>query len=101
MTSNPEEERTLLAELRTLMAEKRTLLAYLRTAAVIFTIPLSIFTVLLATSKYYDLQAIFFPFTTVVCFCIILLSLGVYMIANAFRQIRSLDRSIKTLKKKK
>jgi len=82
-----------------LLAEKRTSLAVLRTGIAIFTLPLSVFTILIATSRYYEVQNSLHFIIPLLVICILLVSLGLYMIYRSFRKIKNIDRKIQEIKK--
>jgi uncharacterized membrane protein YidH (DUF202 family) len=66
---------TALALIRTIDAEKRTHLAELRTGIGILTIPMSLLTILIATSDYYSVEAMF-PLILIVVSGIIILTVN-------------------------
>lgn len=83
-----------------LLAEKRTSLAVLRTAIAIFTLPLSVFTVLIATSRYYEISTSLHFIIPLLIICIVLISLGVYLIFRSFRRLKDIDYKIQEIKSK-
>ena len=84
-----------------LLSEKRTSLSVLRTGIAIITLPISVFTVLIATSKYYDIENVTFFLTTVIIICAILIILGSYFIIRSFKKIKDIDHKIQEIKKQK
>jgi len=82
-----------------LLAEKRTSLAILRTAIAIFTLPISVFTVLIATSKYYDVSASLHFIIPLLIICLMLITLGAYLILRSFKKIKDVDHKIQEIKK--
>lgn len=82
-----------------LLAEKRTSLAVLRTAIAIFTLPISVFTVLIATSEYYDVMTSLHFIIPLFLICIMLVTLGAYLILRSFKKIKDVDHKILEIKK--
>ena len=83
-----------MVQIQVLLAEKRTSFALLRTGIAVFSLPLSVITVLIATSKYYDLNEILPLFVVLMIICFLLSSLGVYLILRSIRKIWKFDKRI-------
>ena len=82
-----------------LLAEKRTSLAVLRTGIAIFTLPLSVFTILIATSKYYEISNSLHFIIPLLIICILLISIGIFLIYRSFKKIKTVDNKIHEIKK--
>ena len=92
MNERSKDINTALALIRTIDAEKRTHLAELRTGIGILTIPMSLLTILIATSDYYSVEAMFPLILIVVSGIIILTVIGGYLVINAFKKLRKTEK---------
>ena len=90
----PEQINLDMGQIQVLLAEKRTSFSLLRTGIAVFSLPLSVITVLIATSKYYDLNEILLLFVILMSICFLLSSLGVYLILRSIRKIWRFDKRI-------
>lgn len=82
-----------------LLAEKRTSLAVLRTGIAIFTLPISVFTILIATSKYYEISNSLHFIIPLLIICLLLISIGMYLMYRSFKKIKTIDNKIYEIKK--
>ncbi len=82
----------ILSVIRTLEAEKRTHLAELRTGIGILTIPFSLTTILIATSNYYEVEAVLYFITGLVFGILVLVVIGGYLVTRSLKRIRKIDR---------
>jgi uncharacterized membrane protein YidH (DUF202 family) len=89
----------LINEVQLVLAEKRTSLAQLRTGITVFAFPLSVFSVLIATSKYYEIEDNLGLFISLMVLCIGLAVLGTYLVQRSVTRIRHHDKIIAELKK--
>ena len=92
LPEQPPNLRTTLAIIRTIEAEKRTYLAELRTGIGILTIPLSLMTILIATSNYYDVNAVLSFVVALVIGIAALVIVGGYLVAKSFVRIKRSER---------
>jgi len=83
-----------------LLAEKRTSLSVLRTAIALFTVPTSVFTILVATSRYYDLNASLYFAVPLFLLCSFLIFFGLYLVIRSLRRLHDIDRKIQEMKEK-
>ena len=90
----------VISEVQLILAEKRTSLAFLRTGIAVFALPLSVLSVLIATSRYYHFMNVLPLLVPLLVICLILISLGFYLILRAIIKIRRYDRIINGLKGK-
>ena len=90
--NEPMDLRMTLSLIRTIEAEKRTHLAELRTGIGILTIPFSLTTILIATSNYYEIEAVLGFITGLVIGIIVLAVIGGYLVVRSLRRIRETDR---------
>ena len=81
------------------MAEKRTSLSQLRTGISVFAFPLSVLSLLIATSKYYDVQETLGLLVPLVVLSAGLVVLGIYLVQRSVTRIRHHDQIIAKLKK--
>ena len=84
--------RMTLAVIRTIEAEKRTHLAELRTGIGILTIPFSLTTILIATSNYYDIEAVLYFISGLVIGILVLVTVGGYLVTRSLQRIRETDK---------
>jgi uncharacterized membrane protein YidH (DUF202 family) len=89
----------IINEVQLILAEKRTSLASLRTGIAVFAIPLSIMGVLVATSRYYEIQDVLHLFIGVMVMNALLLALGAYLVIRAIIKLRREDRMINDIKR--
>jgi len=92
LPEQPPSLRTTLAIIRTIEAEKRTHLAELRTGIGILTIPLSLMTILIATSNYYDVNAVLSFIIALVIGITALVIVGGYLVFRSLVRIRRNER---------
>ncbi len=101
MKQNKFQDTTIaINEAQLLLAEKRTSLSAMRTGIAVLALPISVLSVLIATSKYYDIEKVIHllvPLGVLVC---LLLILGGYLIIRATIRIRRYDRLIMEIKRK-
>lgn len=90
--NEPIDLRMTLSLIRTIEAEKRTHLAELRTGIGILTIPFSLTTILIATSNYYEIEAVLGLISGLVIGILVLASVGGYLVVRSLRRIRETDR---------
>ena len=57
---------TIVSEVQLILAEKRTSLAALRTGIAVLVLPFSVLSILITTSKYYQLQHVWYLFAPLV-----------------------------------
>lgn len=89
----------IIGEVQLVLAEKRTSLATMRTGIAVFALPLSVLSVLVATSKYYEIDQVLYLFLPLLGLCGGLVVLGVYLTHRSVRRIRHYDDLILELKK--
>ena len=92
LPEQPPNLRTTLAIIRTIEAEKRTYLAELRTGIGILTIPLSLMTILIATSNYYDVNAVLSFIVALIMGIAALVIVGGYLVFRSFVRIKQSER---------
>ncbi len=92
LPEQPPNLRTTLAIIRTIEAEKRTYLAELRTGIGILTIPLSLMTILIATSNYYDVNAVLSFIVALIMGIAALVIVGGYLVFRSFVRIKRSER---------
>ncbi len=92
LPEQPPNLRTTLAIIRTMEAEKRTYLAELRTGIGILTIPLSLMTILIATSNYYDVNAVLSFIVALIMGIAALVIVGGYLVFRSFVRIKRSER---------
>ena len=93
-------ENIAINEIQLILAEKRTSLAVLRTGIAVLALPLSVLSVLIATSKYYDIQRVLHFLIPLIVLNIALIIVGVYLIIRSIVRMRHYDRFIKEIKQK-
>jgi len=81
-----------------LLSEKRTSLSVLRTGIAIFTLPMSVLTVLVATSRFYDVNSSLHFIIPLLIICIVLVILGLYLVFKSFKRIKDIDHKIHEIK---
>jgi uncharacterized membrane protein YidH (DUF202 family) len=79
------------------LADKRTILAYLRTGIGILMIPLSLLTILIATSSRYEVSDVLWMLLALGAGFILFMVFGIWMVVQAFRQLRAVDMRLKEL----
>ncbi|MHA1485008.1 MAG: hypothetical protein ACTSPR_06795 [Candidatus Thorarchaeota archaeon] len=92
LPEQPPNLRTTLAIIRTIEAEKRTYLAELRTGIGILTIPLSLMTILIATSNYYDVNAVLSFVVALIIGITALVIIGGYLVFRSLARIKRSER---------
>lgn len=83
-----ESEGIIISEVQLLLAEKRTSLAAMRSGIAVFALPLSVLSVLIATSKYYDINHVLHLLVPLLLISTALVFLGAYLIIRAIIKIR-------------
>ena len=94
------EESIAINEAQLLLAEKRTSMAFMRTGIAVFSLPLSALSILIATSKYYEIQDVLYFLIPLLAICAGLIVLGVFLVTRSVLRIRTYDSHIHELKKK-
>jgi len=89
-----------ISRVQLLLAEKRTSLAALRTGIAIFTLPLSVTTVLVTTSRYYNFIENLHYLIPLLVLCILLVTVGTYLIFVALIRHRHQNEQIRLIKMK-
>ena len=92
LPEQPPNLRNTLAIIRTIEAEKRTYLAELRTGIGILTIPLSLMTILIATSNYYDVNAVLSFVVALIIGITALVIVGGYLVFRSLGRIKQSER---------
>jgi hypothetical protein len=92
-------EGLVINEIQLILAEKRTSLAIMRTGIAVFVLPLSVLSILVATSRYYDLEQVMPLLVPLFVICAALVVLGTYLTHRAVLKIRKFDAMIQELKK--
>ncbi len=87
-------------EARLILADKRTQLATLRTGIAVFALPLTLTSLLIAFSKYYQIEKVLGMLVPVLIACIGLAALGLFLIVRATVRLRADDRLLAWLKSK-
>ncbi|HEY4416388.1 MAG TPA: hypothetical protein VGO57_11915 [Verrucomicrobiae bacterium] len=90
----------VMQEIQVLLAEKRTSLSTLRTGIAIFALPLSVLSVLIATSKFYQIEKVIYWLVPLLLLNLGLIVLGIYLIVRAIRHIRHYEKTIEQFKKR-
>lgn len=93
-----EQLRLLINEVQLVLAEKRTSLAVIRTGIAVSALPLSITGLLIATSKFYDVSTMLHYLIPLLVVCLVMLTLGVYLMIRGFRDVHRKDLVITRLK---
>jgi uncharacterized membrane protein YidH (DUF202 family) len=93
-------ESTAIAEVQLLLAEKRTSLAALRTGIVVFSLPLSVLGLLVATSRYYDVEKALHFLLPLLILSGALVVLGTWLCFRSIRRLRHEERLIQAIKAK-
>ena len=89
-----------ISRVQLLLAEKRTSLAALRTGIAIFTLPLSVTTVLVTTSRYYNFIENLHYLIPLLVLCVLLVTVGTYLIFVALIRHRHQNEQIRLIKMK-
>ena len=102
---HPEEEQeasdaTIIAEIQLLLAEKRTSLAVLRTGIAMAILPLSVMSLLVATSRYYEVEKVWHILVPLLAISLALLIVAAYLISRSIAKFIREDRLIMEIKKK-
>jgi uncharacterized membrane protein YidH (DUF202 family) len=87
----------IINEMQLLLSEKRTSLSILRTGITVMLFPMSVLTVLLATSRYFDINRQLKFAVPLGIICLGFLILGLYLIIKAARQIKKCDHAASML----
>ena len=100
----PEEQEasdgTIIAEIQLLLAEKRTSLAVLRTGIAMLVLPLSVMSLLVATSRYYDMEEVWHILVPLLVISLALVILAAFLIIRSVSKFVRQDRLIREIKKK-
>ncbi len=86
------------SRIMTLLSEKRTLLSELRTAITMFVLPLTILTVLIATSRYYNIQNNIPLLIIIGGISLILLLISIVMTVRSLGKMAIVDKKLKNEK---
>jgi uncharacterized membrane protein YidH (DUF202 family) len=102
---HPEDEQetsdgTIIAEIQLLLAEKRTSLAVLRTGITMAILPLSVMSLLVATSRYYEMEKVWHILVPLLAISLVLLIVAAYLISRSIVKFMKEDRLIMEIKKK-
>src|SRR5216684_4177224 len=93
-------ENLIFGEIQVLLAEKRTALASLRTGIAVFALPLSVLSVLIATSRYYNIETVMPLLVPLLLLNFGLVVLGSWLIYRSIRRIHHYERRIRELTQK-
>ncbi len=88
----------VINQVQLLLAEKRTSLAVMRTGIAVLALPLSIISLLIATSKYYDVEEVLHLASVLGILLAGLCVLGLYLITRSIIRMHTFDRHIHLLK---
>jgi len=91
-------EGTVMGEVQLLLAEKRTSLATLRTGIAVEALPLSVLGLLVATSKYYEVDKVMHLLGPLLALSLALAVLGGWLVFRAMVRIRRQERAIQRIK---
>ena len=91
---------TIIAEIQLLLAEKRTSLAVLRTGITMAILPLSVMSLLVATSRYYEIEKVWHILVPLLVISLALLIVAAYLISRSIVKFMREDRLIMEIKKK-
>jgi uncharacterized membrane protein YidH (DUF202 family) len=91
---------TIIAEIQLLLAEKRTSLAVLRTGITMAILPLSVMSLLVATSRYYEIEKVWHILVPLLLISLALLIVAGYLISRSIVKFMREDRLIMEIKKK-
>ncbi len=91
---------TIIAEIQLLLAEKRTSLAVLRTGIAMLVLPLSVMSLLVATSRYYEMEEVWHILVPLLAISLALLILASYLIIRSILKFLREDRLIREIRKK-
>jgi uncharacterized membrane protein YidH (DUF202 family) len=97
---NIENTSIAINEVQLLLAEKRTSLSVMRTGIAVLALPLSVLSVLIATSKYYDVQTVIHLLIPLGGLVLVLIVLGIYLIIRSMIRMRRYEHLIRQLKLK-
>lgn len=92
-------EGTVMGEVQLLLAEKRTSLATLRTGIAVEALPLSVLGLLVATSKYYEVDQVMHLLGPLLALSLALAVLGGWLVVRAMVRIRRQEQAIQAIKK--
>ncbi len=95
-----QQEARLINEINLVLAEKRTSLSVMRTGLAILALPISVLSVLVAISKFYDVDEVKYFLFPLLVMCGLLSLLGSFMIWKALRRIHNLNRAAASLKRR-
>jgi hypothetical protein len=92
-------ESMLINEVSLILAEKRTALSVLRTGLAVLVLPLSVVSILVAVSRYYDPQKVFYLLAPLLGLSFILAIFGSYLVFRAWGRAMALDKLSLALKR--
>ena len=90
----------IINEVQLVLAEKRTSLSVMRTGIAVLALPLSVLSVLVATSKYYEVEQVLSLLVPLGLLMAGLLVLGVYLVGRSALRMRHYDHMIQQIKRK-
>jgi uncharacterized membrane protein YidH (DUF202 family) len=93
-------DQIVVNEIQLILAEKRTSLAMMRTGIAVFALPLSVLSLLVATSKYYDIEYVMHFLIPLFILNFLLVVLGFYLVFRSIIRMRRHDNLIQEIKKK-
>jgi|SRR6476646_4286271 len=93
-------DNAILGEIQVLLSEKRTALASLRTGIAVFALPLSVLSVLIATSRYYNIESVLPFLVPLLLLNLGLVVLGFWLIYHAIHRLHHYERVIQSLRQK-
>jgi uncharacterized membrane protein YidH (DUF202 family) len=96
----PKLNNLILGEIQVLLAEKRTALSSMRTGIAIFALPLSVLSVLIATSRYYNMETVMPLLAPLLLLNLGLVVLGSWLIYRSIRHLHRYDHRIRELTQK-
>jgi len=93
-------DQIIVNEVQLILAEKRTSLAMLRTGIAVFALPLSVLSLLVATSKYYDIEYVMHFLIPLSVLNLLLVALGFYLVIKSIIRMHHHENLIREIKKK-
>jgi uncharacterized membrane protein YidH (DUF202 family) len=99
-SKNIENMSIAINEVQLLLAEKRTSLSVMRTGIAVLALPLSVLSVLIATSRYYDVQTVIHLLVPLGGLVLTLTALGIYLVIRSMIRMRHYEQLIRHLKQK-
>jgi uncharacterized membrane protein YidH (DUF202 family) len=92
------EDPLIINEAQLILAEKRTHLAALRTGIAIMALPMAFISFLIASSQFYQIQAVLWLLAPLLVVCTGLGVLGAYMVMKSFIKLRHAEKTLRELK---